>query len=911
MVLVKHSPGEREKPQLWSHITTNYVPLAGRSNSACVGLLKSYTLGIVKRPLSRNARGKAPSRRSAICRSALYYKKSCMRELTVCSGQVTEIRTLPYGISRSYGKFNRFPNNFNDKEDGVQPHETEQGGPAVQIAGTTQLQEDETTVAVTPIHHVTLLDRLKPNNRLDMNYIAEWFAKPFRLQSGVFQATDTANTFAPFSYPRDIINDTYYAEKIKGFRYWRGDCTMTLQVNASKFCAGIYKLLYIPYYGHISANNTSNWYQMHSFTSYQRSQNPGVIIDIARETSVSFKIPFVGPMTGIPFGASMDNGYNLGYLRLVPFSPYNTGSGQDSTCGYTLWASFENVELFTPAGPQSGVTPAVNEQKSKNIGPVQSVATGLRDTAVSLSAVPALTPFAAPAAFFLDITSKVASSFGWSKPPNLDVETKVVRDVMYNNNHFNSSDNSRILSLDEKNMVEILPGFAGTDVDELNFEVFLSRPTLIDKFLWTTSDSANTIITTKAVTPNVFRNDIVDGLTVTSYTPMSYMCNLFNYWRGDIYYKFQFVTTTMHSGRMAFFFFPIIEDAVSLSPVVNAQYAFRRIVDLRETNEVTIAVPFTAVSQYRRTYDTGLTNASAIGLMEVYIVDELVCPNTAPLSVEVLVWSWAGPGFEFAVPKGNTLVPVMGQAIVPTPQSGVDFLGNSNPIYDETCEASRKCIGERVTSLRQLLRTCKPMQRTVTSYSGNSAAVRPFVAPIAVRAAGATTESSYQGDLYTQLLSMFALSRGGVRLKLIPDGGASAVFKENFIMLHEKSNGGFDINSDLRFSSFEVGYFGSNNNENNIWPGANVIFTDTATRFGFEVAVPFYCQFMSRSNSQLISADRNGNGAPDNRMGSCDYLIFNTGGSLISIMRGGADDFNLGQFVSIPPMTVFVQSPVV
>jgi len=310
------------------------------------------------------------------------------------------------------------------------------------------------------------------NNYAQGEFIQHYLAKPYKLAAGVLQASDTATTFSAFALPSSLLDQQVFADKVKGFMRFRAKMCFTLQVNSTKFHCGVYKLTYVPAAG-VNSSNTewTTWVNAHYLTQQQRSQLPGVEIDVATQTQVTLEIPWLSPYNCAAFTTITDKAFDTCSLRLCPLSPLNLGAGQDSTIGYTIWGHFEDVELDIPAWPQSGYVSnpketvgkaiskqsSTKEQESKNIGPVKSssndkISTKLfkmGEVANTVALVPTLEPFAAPAAFFLDAIAGVASAFGWSKPANLDVERKVQQDYMFNHNHYNSSDNSRLLSLDE------------------------------------------------------------------------------------------------------------------------------------------------------------------------------------------------------------------------------------------------------------------------------------------------------------------------------------------------------------------------------------------------------------------------------------------------------------------------------
>jgi hypothetical protein len=743
-----------------------------------------------------------------------------------------------------------------------------------------------------------------PGNYNSSAFLSEYLARPVRVAAGVLQATDDASTFTTYAYPSYFMNRPIYLEKLKGFRHFRATGVFTLQVNATKFHAGYYKLCWLPTGGVNSGSPAEiEWNKMHYQTQTQRSQLPGVDLDIALDTSAKLRIPYVSSFNDSVFTATAPGITDFGSVVLCPFSPLAFGAGQDNTVGYTLWFHWEDVNIDMPAFPQSSLTrgkakkqPSTKEAESKGVGPITSVTRIAAHAFKNMPFVPFLSDIAAPAAWALDLASGVASVFGWSKPTNYDVQHLIQRDFMYGTNHINSVDNSRTLSLDQRNIIEVLPGFSGTDIDELSLDSFLTRPTLLGKFTWSVSSTTGTLLASYAVTPTESLVRVQDGITTIQNTPMSLLSRYFCQWRGDIVYTFHFVKTPMHSGRVCFSFQPAAALGIP-GPVAldDTSYTLRRIVDLRETSVVTLVIPY----QFYKSYRGLRTDYEINGVLSVQVVDELVAPTTAPQTIEILPWVSAAPGFEFAIPQTTDVRPLTGLAVLATPQSGItpdDYLGGSKSTHDPNYERSRTCIGEKITSLRQMLRVARTL-RWSNTYAAAALApgvtkIHPYYINTVDRIAGVTTESTHSGDMYSMFSSIFAFNRGGLRIKLIAPTLANPA---RVGLWYEFANGFYQFLNEGG-ATFPGGSF---HNTRQAYCNTNFLYTDPNTRGGFEVTVPNYTPTHTRSNAALICQPTVGaeNYGAANNMALCFY---DPVGVKAEFLRGGADDFNLGCFVSIP-----------
>jgi len=422
-------------------------------------------------------------------------------------------------------------------------------------------------------------------------------------------------------------------------------------------------------------------------------------------------------------------------------------------------------------------------------------------------------------------------------------------------------------------------------------DVFLTKPTLLTKFTWASTQATGTQLANFIVTPLHGVARTLDGVAGFCHTPMSLLNEHFEWWRGDFIYTFHFVKTPMHSGRIALVFTPqanLTPPAVATS-LDNSVYALRTIVDLRESSTVSVQIPFNASTCYRHCQ---LVTESILGYLTMYVVDELVSPTTCPQTIEVLPWISAAPGFEFACPRNTSELPVFGLSIVATPQSGI-MIGGYKHMMDDNMESSRKCIGERVTSLRQLLRVSRQLKWSTTYVTApvlpGDVTIMAFMVQVSFRIGGVSNIPTHYGDLISLLSTCYLFSRGSMRIKLLaPDLPPEQV---SLVLSSSLTQGSIVEGLGAYPDGSEYLTRGG------VCNGMNVIVA-SASRGGFEVTVPQYSRTHSRSNAACIS------GAYTTRFdnaGAPQMVCFNlAAGRKLDILRSGGDDFNLGMFVSIP-----------
>jgi hypothetical protein len=657
--------------------------------------------------------------------------------------------------------------------------------------------------AVKPQYTPSLL--VDASSDLHVQSIISFLAKPVIAQQGTFSVTDTASTFA--AVPAHVpFRSDIHADKIRGFLGLRFDLCIRLVVNASRFQAGRYMVLWNPYGG---ADQTLKFNAMKTariFRLTQRTTMPHAEIDISCDTELEFVIPYSNSLNFCPSNLFTNAAFNYGSVgeaQIFPYSALNAVTGS-TTCNYTMYFSMKNVQLYGAAVPQSsGFSVSTRsksyqnrEQVSAGMGPISSGLATVSKSLNILSSIPLVSSYARTTAWFADRMAKTAEIFGFSKPVNLEHPQRVTKNVFHYLANVDGPDQSQPLALSYKNEVAIMSGDSPTDLDEMNFNFIASIPAYVQTFTWTTAQTSSTLLSSIPVTP-LFGSfaQTINGATVITDPPCSFVSRYFKYWRGSVVLKFKIVRTEFHSGRLVFSFNPVFSDtSANVTPsYVDTNYVHREVVDIREHTEVCLTIPYISPAPFTECIPKN--GNGAIGNLTVHIVDALVCPATVPTTINILVEIAAGPDMQWAFPVQNKLNPFMNVV----PQSGTFRQGNT---YDSVCNILVKtigsmtvkddmdisallCTGEKVDSFRTLAK--KPYCLTTIGVQTPAlfAQFVPYAAPIGTQAALTNQFSNNNSDLYTVLCSMYVYSRGGVRIKaydpsLITATQASYVIMQNF-----------------------------------------------------------------------------------------------------------------------------------
>jgi hypothetical protein len=376
-------------------------------------------------------------------------------------------------------------------------------------------------------------------------------------------------------------------------------------------------------------------------------------------------------------------------------------------------------------------------------------------------------------------------------------------------------------------------------------------------------------------------------------------------WRGGFRLTVKLVKTEFHSGRLAVVFVPSMWPMANPTtiPFDKTVFLHRNIIDIREGNEFTFDFPYNGFTQYR---PTSLAAPNSVGgQVFIYVVNSLVAPANVSSTVTCLFeWS-ATPDFEFAQPINPTGSVIM-QA---TPQIGrsdceivSESVGGANSQHPSI--AAESCIGERILSLRSLLKKFSLTRQTTdpsTVVGNRTFSVRPYAVNVAqMNVVPTYIASTNQMDMFDRIASMYAFYRGGMRMKFVHEDKLSDSHIQATIM------GGLGMNGSTT-AMFNYGSVLSSADPVN----RPFAFSRGDGQGACEVEFPFYsftpmmCIADYLTNPSAASPPLSNSYMPlgPNVLGFVSIKDSSgAAGSYPRAYRAIAEDGSLGLFVSTPPM---------
>jgi hypothetical protein len=754
-------------------------------------------------------------------------------------------------------------------------------------------------------------------------------SRPVQIASGSWATSDLVGTdLLTGDIPELLLANTIFSKKLDGFQGIRGSITLRLQATANPFQQGLLKLQFYPLY----IFDKSFTYRQLAPESW--SYWPAVELNLGKETACELRVPFTLPVSFCELTTSVAQlRPQMGGIFVKVYSPLKTGAGT-ATVGWNLYAHWneDDLELFNPTPNiyQSGhsgkqlvhktTLPAEKEKKSTSIS--DSLALGATIASMA-SGIPVLADIAGPTSWALRVASRVASALGFSRPPIDEKPIFVVQSAFPYSNNVEGPDVSMPLSLTIQPTLKFEPKLGGKTEDEMTIDSFVTKFGYNSTINLDSTSAAGVVLLNFLLGP---ANQTAGEILYPK--PFQMLSSLFNFWRGNIRIRIKFIKTKMHTARLQFSFYPGVYTAQTLA---QSEYVHREVVDISNVDELIYELPFTSQFPYIATQlmAPSLHN-SYYGSFQIQVVNPLTCPSSVANNIDMIIETAMGEGSEWFCPAPITdLMPTVPAELVvstkvavppsPVPQSvgplrarNVPQSGVTSPLVKVSTlsdaqvtghqiETSQLCVGEKLLSLRQLIKFPAdllqgPVIPVATGATGTSTASY-FFAPLLIGACTNTGAFAAQFNDYLNLLAgYFRFFRGGMRVRgtapfdnTVPRPGVFGTL--SFVAKDYQNQGivgqdGANPNTNFGATPFEV--------SEQLWKFTIPAWQNVPMvpiQYALTNSSPPWTNMMLRTTSLGITGFNLGVSLPG------------TGAMTMRLARQPADDYELFSFVGPPLMT--------
>lgn len=483
----------------------------------------------------------------------------------------------------------------------------------------------------------------------DMKHISDILSR--------YQRVDTYNGTGVYTKPlANIVDDLPAFDKLRGFLGFSGTFNIKLTWNADPSIMGMYILAYTP-----PSCGVPDEIQGGNGHRIFLSGCPHVVINIAETTSATLSIPYVGESNVIPLypyrpSDSVVYRILLGKIHIIELVPLQSSTSPLSL-DMSIFLSITDLKTY-------GVWPGVSRVQSVAFA---EVAEAVKKNKVVSSTFGSISKFlnankspsfggtlARAGGWAFGAAAKISDLLGWSKPLDVGNLTGVVplpyRDLCTSDATFVGAK----MSMNYDQGISDVD-LSGRGIDEMAISTILNRPniavspgtpafpTLRKSFPVGTRFAVYDVSPSSFWSSENHKTGDKDYI-YTTYSHMTYLSKLFEFWRGSIRFHIRPVCTKFHSARIRIVFVPGQEEVTSQDIVKNMQYTYAHVLDIRDSTTFDVEIPFV------HTFPWMKTNRS-VGRLYFFVENPLVAPENVSDTIQFAVFVSAGQDFEFAVPR--------------------------------------------------------------------------------------------------------------------------------------------------------------------------------------------------------------------------------------------------------------------
>lgn len=512
-------------------------------------------------------------------------------------------------------------------------------------------------------------------------------------------------TFTPWSL---FFSDSRIASKLNNYAFINCNLNVKFVINASPFYYGAIIASYQPL-PYLNGNNLFN-----VNTRYiPISQRPHIWMYPQTSSGGEMILPYFATtnyLNATQLSAFSDMG-EIAIRQYTALQSANGAVGSGVTIQVYAWAS--NVKL---AGPTSSLAVQSKVQVDEyGNSPISGPATAVAKFADSLSKVPIIGPYAKATSIGANAVSAAAKLFGYTDVPVID-NCLPVKDMPFRGlASAHISEPTEKLLLDPKGELTIDPRTTGLDgTDELAVRNIVTRESFLTSFDWTTTQALDSLMFYSGVSPNLQDIGTISaaGTYTVGLTPMAHLAQLFHSWRGDIIFRFRFICSKYHKGRVRVTWDPV---GNLFANTVTTSVCYTKIVDLGESTDVEFVVPYLQIKAWQsitysgalmgnfwQTGSFSLLSESPLfnGTLTVRVLTTLSAP-IATSTISCLVFVRGAENLEFADPID--------------PSKAWSYFSVQSQIQTDKPPNDRYLLnfGENIASVRTLMRRAVQVDSTI------------------------------------------------------------------------------------------------------------------------------------------------------------------------------------------------------
>lgn len=494
----------------------------------------------------------------------------------------------------------------------------------------------------------------------ELTMMGDYLSRPIEIAN--FSVAVGSSVSNVYSVWRDFTSTPAVRAKLRNFAYLRGDLNVRISVSGTPFHYGKILVAYRPY-GTLSSplillkGGVAVTPGLRPLLINHLSQSHGsYILDVRDNAPLDIVCPFIStkPMhrlfndSSAVIATDFTDMIDAGDLYIYTIDIVRACTSSPSSVNIQVYAWMDNVQLGTNTATQMAIPTESGELK---VGPVERIASRVYQVSSSLQGVSWLSPFATAVSLASGAISQIASIFGWSRPIINDNATRV-RNIPFTNTAVTIGNSvARKITIDPEQQLTLDASCVATLEDELIITSISRKNSYLTTFDWATTDPVmSTNIYNCRVHPNLNTVYAISSVNYVQPTAMAFAVAPFKYWRGDIVFRLEIVTSAFHRGKLAIFWEPNNSQYTLINAALSLNKQYMQVIDIQETQTVDFVVRWGAYRKWLRNADatnavlnTTLTSPTTQGLnycngyIGVVPFTKLQSPDNSSVFVNVYV----------------------------------------------------------------------------------------------------------------------------------------------------------------------------------------------------------------------------------------------------------------------------------
>lgn len=548
--------------------------------------------------------------------------------------------------------------------------------------------------------------------------LGNFLSRPVRIATFTWNESDPVGTTHNYNPWHLFFNDDRIKYKINNYSFIACTLKVKVLINASPFYYGAMLMSYQPL-----PVLTPSTIVTDTGTKYfiPLSQRPHAWIYPQANAGAEMTLPYFHFRNWLRIQKASDFS-DMGKLSFVPYTTLqsaNGASGQGVTVQVYAWA--ENVQI---SGPSVGLSMQAKDEYS-----ISKVASAVAALTSSMTRIPIIGPFMTATQMGAKAVAAGAAAIGYTNVPVI-ADVQPLRPVA-----FPSMASAEIgfpvdkLTLDPKNELSIDPTILGLPpTDELSIPYLVQKESYIATTSFDMTLVPDDILFSCRVTPRLFDTyfpSTLGGVAIYQ-TPMCFVSRLFTSWRGDLIFRFKFIASPYHKGRVRLTYDPQGTSSQNIAvDAVSSTVTYTKVIDLGVESDVEMRIPYTQAISWLSlepslntpfSTSTGPSFTFREGYDNGFITMRVLTALTAPVAsapISVLISVRGADNLEFANPQSQLSYEDLSSGptysyLAPQAKDEYDLDASTETVAGEVStplpERFLINFGEATPSLRQLLR---------------------------------------------------------------------------------------------------------------------------------------------------------------------------------------------------------------